>query len=348
MSSYRRFPNRFTPSSSQQDPAILLTLGRRVERLFFIGLLITMLSFAGWYFNAASASITQDRSYAAIASLSARIKAKLQELDRSFQETVTRDRAPPSNSPPSGDKKLAAVAATRKMLNLPAEVIQPEKKRPVEKTYRQVLEDIFIEAQFRDGVDSDSIDPYRQFSEPPAKILEALEKAGARLDQQPVQAWGIRTARSLELSYYGSAFQLPFQFIAQVIVVLLCPLVAGWMSTLYMTRQREIQEIKGVTDLAHVFPHVLNFVPIHFQNWGVLTPAGLTFSAIWTALRRLLVIIVLIAPMLVATTGAVVAFWQYSTWTWVTIPFLIYIPVQALALIALESFSMGRKYFAEP
>jgi hypothetical protein len=44
----------------------------------------------------------------------------------------------------------------------------------------------------------------------------------------------------MKIEYAGIDYQIPYGFLSTLLVAVMAPLIAGWLSLLYMARQREI------------------------------------------------------------------------------------------------------------
>jgi hypothetical protein len=361
----RLFPPR-VPSASTADtsePSVLQLLGRRMERLFFVGLLLTGLSFAEMYLTAANAQFAKDRSSAAITAMLKRTQNENKYLNQlySAKPPVVSAIAQPAPPPKRGlDAKAQRRVAIRSKLGLPPELPTasyeatpntPLPSPPPTPTYASELQKIIDDAVKSDNVSADDLQAYNRPATPPDNLVKQLEAASAAADKQPFEVWGIRTPRIIEFEYAGSNFQFPYVFLSMVLIALLGPLVAGWQTSLYMTRQREIHEIAKTANFSSIFPHILNFIPVSFARFSAAaaaaTPQSRMVEIVVLATLRVLVILVLVTPMLIAYGYSLFQFWGYSSAVNTAIPFLVYIFVQTFVLVAQEAFSLGRKYFVE-
>jgi hypothetical protein len=219
---------------------------------------------------------------------------------------------------------------------------------PIE-TYENALHGLVDTAIREDGASPDIASRYIDIKAPPAKLLQQMNIARTAIEKEPIDVWGIRTSRVLEFQYAGSNFQFPYLFVASTLIVLLPALVAGWMTSVYMTRQRELNEIFRAKTISSVFPHILNIFPVtyaHIQRQS-LSETEWRAAAVLYAFFRLVVITVLISPMIFAYTYSAIHIWPFSSAVNLAIPFLIYIVFQIIGIYAQEAMSLRSKFFAE-
>jgi hypothetical protein len=330
------------------DSPFLWTIGRRVERLFVLGLVLMALSFFEIYLTTANFLISQDRAFLAVTGLLNGIQENRSQLEMLFN--VKPDMA--ASAPTEIGGRAARVAAARKKLGLaPAKQKpsgSPPKKQP---TYGEALGEVLGNVSGETGVSFSDMDQYIDNRLPPSELVKKLTSVKRSIESQPTSVWGIVTPRQMKIKYAGIDYQIPYDFLSTMLVAVMAPLIAGWLSLLYMARQREIFEITKATDFKEVFPHILNFVPVDFRRDGsAATPGQLAFSGGLLTALRVIVILVLSVPLVFAHSYSLSLLLAVKGHTplWLiglSVGFAVYVFFQGLTLVLQEGVYLKNKSF---
>jgi hypothetical protein len=333
------------PIRSDSEPSPLYALGKRMERLQILGIILTAFCLFEYYLVTANYLISQDRSINTISSILVELRGQESVLDKLYALKSS----PQPSSFPSGNDESERVLATRKMLGLRPPVARKSTDTNSPKSYDEALDRIFSKVLSRP--DAGSIDTVALRDLKPDALIKKLEQMRGALEQQPTNVWGIEMPRLLNFEYAGTDYRVPFGFLSTVFAATLTPLIAGWLSVLYMTRQRELVEIRRATDFMNVYPHILNFVPFFIRFQRVLSPGEQAFQRRFLATLRVIVLSVLIFPTLFAHGSSLI--WlqltdgsDLSLLFWVSIAFAIYVFFQVFSLLLQECLLLANKQFA--
>jgi hypothetical protein len=355
--SARRFPPRdILPASQAGNSASLLTLGKRTERLLFSGLVLTGLCFAEVCFTLVMVQFEQNKSQAAVREFGKRIQNETVYLNALYTLHGASTATPPSPIKSAG--KTADTASLRESLGLPRDEAplfsgssdsndgQPSKEPA---SYAQALDGIADDVTKQEGNEAAVLQPFKDPKLGPGDILAKTKASEQREEKEPIEMLGIRAPHSIEVEYGGSSFQFQYGVISTILLALIGPLICGWMTSLYMTRQREMIEISRAATLTTVFPHIMNFVPFMRERLLTrpLTPEQMKGQASLLAFLRVIIAVVIVAPMLTGYVGSLILSWPYSDAVYFAIPFLVYVFFQTLGLIVMEGAGLPGTYFAE-
>jgi len=310
------------------------------------------------YVTAANLQYSKDQTSLAVDALLRNIESDKNSLNSLYRakpqsaEAAAASQTPDTKAVSERDRK---VAASRRLLGLPPakprekELSAVEPIRPKPRTYRDALQAMVDASEKQANASADVLQQYNDPSKSPAEIIKQLQSAQTSLEKQPFNVWGIRTPRLVEFEYAGSNFQLPYIFLSVALLALISPLIAGWLTTLYMTRQREMNAIIKTKSFGNIFPHVLNFVPVQFVRISDRRAEGFDryIEIGGLTIMRMIVMLVVITPMIVAYAYSVIQFWTFSPANYFVVPILMYIGVQSLALLAQEAVALRQIYFIE-
>jgi hypothetical protein len=237
-------------------------LGRRLERLFFVGILLVVVCFLESYLAAASHQLAKDNSLSALTLLYNEIAARQDELDELFKK--------PTPASPIGHlqgQDAERIAETRRKLGLPLEGPQEAgdargQPRTYEEALSKILEDV---APLSSRLKSD-LAKIVHFDRSPALLLKDVQEQRVSMETTTTSVWGIDTPRALHVNYAGINYKVPFQFLSITLALALAPLLVGWLGAVYITRQRELAIISTIEDFKLAFPHVLNLLPVTFDR----------------------------------------------------------------------------------
>jgi hypothetical protein len=342
-------------SSSEQRSRSLYFLGRRLERLFLGGVLLILLSFLLVLLTTASKQLADDSATAAVTILEESIAQDRDHLLELFQQ---RNDPPARSAGPQTPARLKELSETRKKLGLPdppptpAQTTLPEPQ----KKYAHVLSELVIEATRKSKVpDSDLILKLVDFNASPDDLLKKLATRREALESKPTSLWGIETPRMLRLKYADQSYTVPYDVISILVMIPLQILILGWLTAVYMTRQRELIAIAELRDYKQAFPHILNFLPVDF---GRLLPMKKVpkrthqQNQVIMFIVRALVIVLFSLPMFLGFVYSFLTLWDLSgespsLWFFLGGIAVVVMFVQIVGLVAQEFFLLRGKLFVE-
>ncbi|MDO9387619.1 MAG: hypothetical protein Q7T65_13035 [Thiobacillus sp.] len=240
-------------------------LGRRIERLIFVGILLILVCFAEAYVATVNKQIREDRHAMAITYLLSRLESdesRLTELYQSKSESLSA-----RNSTISAEgKREKAVNETRIKLGLPPPAPKPKASSQEPVTYGEALRKIVLELrlQYPELGAEFAQHQYSDFTTPPKKLIDTFTEKKKVLESSPTTVWGIQTPRLLQFQYAGIDYKFPFGFVSNTLAIVLAPMIVGWLGALTFTRQRELLLITSLDDYKLAFPHILNILPVNF------------------------------------------------------------------------------------
>jgi hypothetical protein len=365
----------------------LFILGRRMERLFLLGVVLIVLVFVEMYVTTAAKQISEDRSLAAISTLLDRITSEQQSLTLIFQAKPikplpaaprTRAQLKPEITPQTSERSQLA-AETRKALGLPEPPPprpRPERLKPdmstsasgsaarslspaAPLTYAESLNKIVGEIVVETKVPPEDLAKFNDPNRTPSELIAMLQKQKDAMESRPTAVWGIQTPRLLQVQYAGLDYKIPFLPLSVTLAVALLPMMVGWIGAFYMTRQRELIYIADLQDYKLAFPHILNSLPVRFKRFeAVLKNApkrpNLFAFAIRTmsAVTRSIVLLLFLTPMLFAYGYSIYQLWDMNdrqlTWPFEVGGTILVVPfVLVLGLILQEWVALHNKLFDE-
>lgn len=297
-------------SEKQGEAQTLQTLGKRVERLLFAGTFVLAACFVELYFATASERLAEDRPTDSLQRLVTELEGVEPALNQLF--TIKSDVSAPavSNIPARiQNDRERTLAETRRALGLPAETRErPSGSKAVLKTetYADRVRDITNKAAIATQADASEISKLVDISMPPRALIATLREKIAVATRKPLQVWGIEMPRQLSVQYAGLDAKVPAGIIAKMLLAVLAPILIGWASSLYLTRQRELLLISKLEDYKLSFPHVLNLVPVTFERLGEPFNSAKMANPHSSANRyfalclRVAVILLFLAPMIIS------------------------------------------------
>jgi hypothetical protein len=254
----------------------LFFLGRRVERLVFGGILLFVLSFGEVYLSTANKQLVADRSTDFIDNVLRTIESQEGELTLLFSaklEPVARQ-AQRSELPDDEGR----VAEMHRRLGLPppppprTDKSAGNPSKPT--TYAGVLEEIVDQVIITTKAPRE-LKTYVDPSKSPIEIIRNLRQLRDAAFAKPATVWGVQAPRLVKLEYAGQPVALSLEVLSTLLGIALAPLTIGWLSALYITRQRELALIGQLEDFKDAFPHPLNLLPVSFafitnaQNYSI-------------------------------------------------------------------------------
>lgn len=339
-------------------------LGRRIERLFFAGVLIILVCCIELYFVTASQIFSSERPSAENQSILNQIERNLDILTKLYEAKPAKqiDQAPPRGQTRKVDPK---VLETRKALGLPPPT--PEEpfgwkgKMPKQETYVDRMNDLINRAAIDARAAPGAIAKLVDLKKGPQENTAAIRQRLAQVQTMPVSVWGIETPRLLSLQYGGLDYKIPADFIANALLVALAPILVGWMGSFLVTRKRELLLISELDDFKTTFPHILNLVPVNWER--IETRLGIYhkprerlasrfLGKIFLLLFRWLVLLLFFVPM-----GSVYAYAAKTLWIvsgseldyhfWVPAILLLVMIIQSINAFSQEHvFLKGKEFLA--
>jgi hypothetical protein len=352
-----------TANETTSSNEVLYVLGRRMERLFLLGVVLIVLSFVEVFLTTASKQLSEDRAQAAVVALTDQLASKQESLTALFQLKPL-PTSPGGRTPGDSAERSARVAETRRKLGLP----DPPPTRPTAigpvagtpKTYAEAINAIIIDIAKTTNSSTQDLAKFNDPSKSPAELLKAVAEQKATNEKTPTAVWGIQTPRLVQVQYAGLDYKVPFGFLSTVFAVALAPLIAGWLSAVYMTRQRELLLIADLMDYKDSFPHVLNFLPVRFTRYEWLTRKGLharsiaeaRINRVGNSLLRSVVVLLFAIPMVYAYCYTLFQLWQInaeqaSAPLFVGIFLAFFMALQTLSLVGQEWIALHGKEFSE-
>lgn len=243
---------------------MLTSLGRRIERLFYIGFLIIIACFIEFYLSVSGAYFFEMNEKVSEFYLN-KIESKKEELDKAF----TRQKNPSlAASDAEHDKR-----ATRTRVELGLPPISETKRENSEKTYFQMISDIFQSFPNNHELQKTKILEIFSSEKSPEDIISELKKFQKEEENRSGIILGIETPRLFALQYGGTGYKVPASFLSLALFSALAPIALVWLGSFYITRQRELLTIRESSDYRQSFPHLLNIFPVIFvklaQQMGV-------------------------------------------------------------------------------
>jgi hypothetical protein len=244
-------PSREGDIVSEDRALGLSELGRRIERLFYLGALLTVVCAIQLYVVTTLSFIRRDNP-ASYAVLAEKLQTDLPQLREAFER-----RAAPVSAAP---KPSSALDRNRARLGLPPALVPSA--GPTPRTYHQLIASIISETARYTGLSEVSLESLTDEKNPPDALIDQIRSKARSLAAKPVTVWGIETPITVPLQYGDAKYEVPTSFIATCLRVALAPLVLGWLISFYATRKRELGLIRTSTSYFATFPHLLNLFPL--------------------------------------------------------------------------------------
>lgn len=286
------------------------SLGRRVERLLVAGAGLVALALLAFYLAFAARHYAEDRASQAMESLALLIEGDDKVLQRFYELESQR-------------QKLA------------------QKKKDVqgENFYVKALEDKIARAASLSGTDPQSLRALVSEGQPPGELVKSLRDRKKALDEKPATVAGVMVPNST----LGT--RLPAAFVANVLIVVLAPLIILWLAALRATRAREQQAMRGTGER---YPHALNAEGLPLQGliaryagprWSGFETADA--SAAVLAFLRMALLALLVVPMIASYIATVTTLGMGTDAVWLRVIFAVVVIlimlVHAVALLAGEA-----------
>lgn len=345
-------------SSTEQRSRSLYFLGRRLERLFLVGVLLVVLSFFSVLLTTASKQLTSDNVLDSVVALQDSIAKNKEHLTELFDH---RNDAPPRTVAPQTLERLKELSQTRRQLGLPDQPPpgppQPSLPKPQEKYFdalNKLVQDAISHSKLRD---SDLISKLLDSNASPENLEKMLATRRESIESKPASFWGIETPRTLRLQYADQSYIVPYLVMSILVVASQAFLILGWLTAVYMTRQRELVTIVNLRDYKQAFPHILNVLPVDLSRFITRKKRGMKTDfrpyRIFLFLVRAAVILLFSVPMIFGFTyslvmlldisGAVQSFfWLFLGWAATTV-----MALQVVGLLVQDGVLLRGKLFVE-
>jgi hypothetical protein len=335
------------------NDALLKFLGRRIERLLYVGSILLLLSFGELYLTLVSLDVSGSRVQA-IDSMLSHLTEKERDLTSLFEAQNRRKRIDAQT------EEQRRVQATRKALGLAPETA-PEV--PDAASYALEVQKLAISAAIDNAIDVSDFEASIDFSKSPDDILKSLSAQRAAIQQQAVSVWGIEVPRTLSVEYMGGKYHVSSRFAALALLIALTLFNVAWLGSLSLTRQRELIAIYRLEDYKKAFPHIINILPVNF-SWASERISrkqtrkkirlNRTVSRIEASVFRTFVVLMISVPIFAINVYCgfkLLPFWDresqgfalFCVWMIVSIVLLI----QTLVLVAQEWVLLWGKEFNE-
>jgi hypothetical protein len=230
----------------------LSIFGKRVERLFYFGIVLLLLSFFELYFVSASIYGGKENPKN-IERFIARFEPNIDKLWVLFSNPI-----PSSKEAITASQREIRVNATRKLLGLPSQINETKKTE----TYSDALNEVVRSAAREAELSQETVGQLVDVNKSPDALFADMRQKQQELLKKPVTVWGIEAPSTVPLLYGNAKYQIPISFIANALLCALAPLLIGWLGSLLMTRQRELLVLRELKDYRLAFPHVLNILPV--------------------------------------------------------------------------------------
>ena len=170
--------------------------------------------------------------------------------------------------------------------------------------YRYAMQMNLI-SQLRPGTDCYDIGQKEidiRYRASPSEIISNLRAEAKKLLSTPLQLYGIELSEKATIGVMGTTITVGVLSFAQMLQIVLAPLLVLWFGSLYHTRYRETLLISSSANVAEIFPHIINVYPAgHYPQlrkpnlWQNHFPKFLSFM--YFATRTALVSIFVIPPV---------------------------------------------------
>lgn len=266
------------------------SLGKRVERLLFVGLILLALCFAEAYLTTVSSYFSNSNNGDDNSEILKIFKEK--KVSR-LQSLYEREKQSAENAQLTSEKLKA--------LKIPGGNVGGN-----DTPYSDELRLIITEIISKPGINEEFVMQTIDFSKSPDEILESIDRNGKNTEDKPANIWGIETPRIFSVRYGGVNYKLEPEFLSRALGIVLTPALIGWFGSFYVTRQRELLLMAGNTSYFSAFPHILNLLPVVLKKIEQINQdftrkrisKQRRSNRIWMAVFRSLIILVYTTPML--------------------------------------------------
>jgi hypothetical protein len=225
----------------------LYTLGRRVERLLYLGVAVVAASLFSGLLSGAIEVRNRVEMKDALQAFAREIEETRSVLQSEYDDMRARSAAASKNAA----RRSAAVEA----------LTNAASGRSYEDHLRLLATFATIDiSDRRDAVVhflTDTVSPALSIDENLARISAKKNEA-----IEPLRVLGVEIPRNVKVSVVGQELSIPLQVLSHALAVILGPLLILWLGSLYATRIREIHLLRTCKDMTESFPHILNQFPL--------------------------------------------------------------------------------------
>lgn len=277
---------------------MLETLGKRIERLIYLGLII-LLACAAEVYISTTVYYIRTSNPVGFSTLADAIEKDLPKLKDLFIDSAR----PAVTLDTSVDERIQE---TRRKLGLPPAVKKVIDSRKAE-TYQSAMNGLVTVASAQTGMERAVLMNFVDLSKSPTEIMEVIRSKQQELEKRAIVVWGIQSPVALPIVYGSAHYQIPNWVLSYLLMIAVIPLTIGWLGSLYFTRQRELFLIRNISDYKLSFPHILNILPMLATSLPIFQKQPLSQkrrhrvlsnAKINCALLRTLILVSLSVPML--------------------------------------------------
>lgn len=277
---------------------MLETLGKRIERLIYLGLII-LLACAAEVYISTTVYYIRTSNPVGFSTLADAIEKDLPKLKDLFIDSAR----PAVTLDTSVDERIQE---TRRKLGLPPAVKKVIDTHKAE-TYQSAMNALVTVASAQTGMERAVLMNFVDLSKSPTEIMEVIRSKQQELEKRAIVVWGIQSPVALPIVYGSAQYQIPNWVLSYLLMIAVIPLTIGWLGSLYFTRQRELFLIRNISDYKLSFPHILNILPMLATSLPIFQKQPLSQkrrhrvlsnAKINCALLRTLILVALSVPML--------------------------------------------------
>lgn len=238
---------------------LLTDLGKRIERLLYLSIFIMAICWGFNYF-AQTVLYTQKLNPNGYDALINGLNENIDYLNELFSN---------KNEVLDDPLDLMRVNKVREKLGLE----KKESKKPEKRmSYENQLSIIAQDAVRASGINYDVLMGQIDSRKSPSDNIKSLEGQRSKINDMSINVWGIESPSKLLLSYGDSKYKVANNLITTTLLYLTPLLIIVWLSSFYMTRNREASLINDVSDYRITYPHILNLFFVAYddmsrKNW---------------------------------------------------------------------------------
>ena len=224
---------------------LLTDLGKRIERLLYLSIFIMAVCWGFNYF-AQTVLYTQKLNPNGYDALINGLDKNIDYLNGLF-----------SNKDEVLDDPLELMRLNKVREKLGLE--RKKSKKPVKRmSYENQLSIIAQDAVRVSGINYDVLMGQIDSRISPSDNIKKLQEQRSKINDMSINVWGIESPSKLLLSYGDSKYKVTNNLVTTILLYLTPLLIIVWLSSFYMTRNREASLIRDVSDYRITYPHILN------------------------------------------------------------------------------------------
>lgn len=322
--------------------------GLRIERLLYSGFFLVLLGFLEIYFVESASQLAKVQTQ----SLELLID-KVGESEERLQIEFEKQNAPTVNH----SERDANVQKMRQKLGLGPEVKAPSADNS--NSYKASLEQLIVSIPEL-STNTALANELLNYKKPPKEILLDLKSYRDTHIKKSTTVFGVETPSILSFQYGATDVKIPPRNLSLALLMVLEPLAMIWLGSFYITRRRELLQIRAASDFKKTFPHILNWFPIDFS--GLESQLGITASnkqrrlnislgAFFTTGFRCFIILAIsllvIAPQAYSLFYALIELNPSMLFNFVALTLLFINAMLLLLLLVVEAITLVGKRFYE-